>query len=155
MAIVFEKRLGPTTGQPEVPDAAREASALGLAVVFTSVAATLAALKHASILARSLTGKITLLVPQIVPYPRPLTSPPALIDWSERRFRAIAAVSPVDTAVRIYLCRDRDETLLSVLPRRALVVIGGSARWWRLTAERRLARKLRNAGHEVILIETE
>ena len=55
------------------------------------------------------------MVPQVVPYPLPLESPPVLIDWNERRFRVIADESPVETTVRIYLCRDRLETLTAVL----------------------------------------
>jgi len=155
MAIVLEKRLNPTMGQPESPNASREEPKLAIAVVFTSVAATLAALKHASVLAQILDGSVTLLVPQIVPYPRPLTSPPVLIDWNERRFRAIAAVSPVNTTVRLYLCRDRDETLMAFLPQRSLVVLGGPRRWWRWTSERRLAQKLKRTGREIVFIETE
>ena len=54
----------------------------------------------------------------------------------------------------IYLCRDRVETLTAVLSPHSLVVIGGRKRWWP-TAEKRLARKLRRAGHEVIFTETE
>ena len=62
--------------------------------------------------------------------------------------------SAVDTAIQIYLCRDRWEALFSVLKPYSLVVIGGKKRWWP-TPESRLANKLRNAGHEVILTETE
>jgi hypothetical protein len=146
MAIVLERHLVPAAGRPGL---------LEVAVVFTSVEATLAALRHAGGLAHRLAGRITLLVPQIVPYPLPLESPPVLIDWNERRFRTIAETSPVDTTVRLYLCRDRDETLQNALERRSLVVVGGPRRWWRFTSERRLARRLRRAGHEVVFIETE
>lgn len=155
MAIVLEKHLTPVTGQPGLPKIGREDSRLDIAVVFTSVESTLAALRHAGALAYRLAGRITLLVPQIVPYPLPLTSPPVLIDWNERRFRVIAETSPVDTTVRLYLCRDRDEMLKDALGRRSLVVLGGPRRWWRFTAEEGLARKLRRYGHEVVFIETE
>jgi len=46
-------------------------------------------------------ARITLLVPQIVPYPLPLTSPPILLDFNERRFRLIAEQAPVETTVRL------------------------------------------------------
>lgn len=155
MAVVLEKRLTPATGQPELPQDGREDSRLEIAVVFTSVESTLAALVHAGSLAHRLAGKITLLVPQVVPFSVPLTSPPVLIDWNERRFRVIAASSLVDTTVRLYLCRDRDEVLRQCLRARSLVVLGAPRRWWLFTAEERLARKLRRWGHEVVLIETE
>jgi hypothetical protein len=129
-------------------------SRLNVAVIFTSVQSTLAALKKAGALANRLSGRITLVVPQVVPYPLPLTSPPVLLDWNEKRFRVIAGESSVETTVQIYLCRDRLETLTAVLSPRSLVVVGGPKRWWP-TAEKRLARTLRRAGHEVILTETE
>ena len=80
MAIVFEKHLTPATGRPGLPETGRNDSRLEISVVFTSVESTLAALRHAGVLAHRLAGRITLLVPQIVPYPLPLTSPPVLID---------------------------------------------------------------------------
>ena len=123
-------------------------------MVFTSVAATLLALKEAAALASSLAARITLLVPQVVPYPLPLESPPVLVEFNERRFRVIASESSVETKVQIYLCRDQLEALTLVLNPSSLVVLGGPKRWWP-TSERRLARKLRSAGHEVILKETE
>jgi hypothetical protein len=76
------------------------------------------------------------------------------VEFNENRYRAIASENPVETSVHIYLCRDRLEVLRSVLKPRSLVVLGGPKRWWP-TPERRLARKLRQSGHEVILIETE
>jgi len=127
---------------------------LELAVVFTSAAATIAALKKAAALADRLGARITLVVPQIVPYPLPIESPPVLLDFSESRCREIAIESPVETTVRIYLCRNRLEMLKSVLMPRSLVVVGGRKRWWP-THEKSLARQLRGAGHEVIFTETE
>ena len=123
-------------------------------MVFTSIEATLSALKEAANLASSLGGRITLIVPQIVPYPLPLASPPVLIDFSERRLRVIASNSRVETRVSIYLCRHPLETLRSVLKPHSLVVIGSRKSWWP-TAEKRLAAKLRRFGHEVIVTERE
>ena len=131
------------------------ASRLNINVVFTSVHATLAALKAAGTLANHLAAHITLVVLQIVPYPLPLTSPAVSVDWNERRFRAIASESPVETMIHLYLCRYRLETLMSLLKPRSLVVIGGSQRWWWPSPDRALARTLRRAGHEVIFAGTE
>lgn len=153
MSPALDRFLTPLVGHPtstvEEPPAR-----LNVAVIFTSIDATLAALRKAGVLADRLSGYITLIVPQTVPYPLPLTSPPVLLDWNERRFRVIANQSPVETRVRLYLCRDRQEALAQVLSPRSLVVIGGRKRWWP-TAEQRLARHLRRAGHEVIFSETE
>lgn len=153
MLLAFQKPLLPATGSP-APGAGEFESKLNVDVVFTSIEPTLAALKKAGALAGRLNARITLLVPQIVPYPLPLASPPVLLDFNERRFRVIANQSPVETMVRLYLCRDRLETLASVLKPHSVVVVGGRRRWWP-TPEKRLAGKLRRAGHEVILAETE
>ena len=152
--LAFERVLRPETGHPVRPQAKDREARLNITVLFTSVESTLNALRRAGELASSLGGRITLLVPQVVPFPLPLESPPVLLDWSEKRFRVIASQSPVETAVQIFLCRDRLETLASVLSSGSLVVVGAPRRWWP-TAEARLARRLRKSGHEVILAETE
>jgi hypothetical protein len=154
MALALERLLTPSTQLPERATPQEVESGLNISVVFTSVDATLAALKQAGSLANRLGAHITLVVPQIVPRPLPLDSPPVLIDWNENRFRTIASETAVDTAVQIYLCRDRWEALGSALKPHSLLVIGGRKRWWP-TTESRLAAKLRKAGHEVIFTETE
>jgi hypothetical protein len=154
LSLAYKGRLGTAIGRPEGPAAAELGPQLNVEVVFTSVRATLAALKEAGRLASRLTARITLVVPQVVPYPCPLDSPPVLLDFSEWRFRTIASESQVDTTVQIYLCREKWETLKNVLKPRSLVVIGGRRRWWP-TEEKRLAARLRRAGHEVIFAETE
>jgi hypothetical protein len=151
MALAFERMLIPAVTRPDEA-VKRESTRLGVVVVFTSVESTVHALRKAGALASRLNARISLVVPQVVPYPLPLTSPPVLLDFSERRFRVIAAESPVETTVRLYLCRDRMETLAAVLEPHSLIVLGGRKRWWP-TQEKRLVRKLRRAGHEVILEE--
>jgi hypothetical protein len=154
MALALERMIAPVTGLPARPTIHESGNRLNISVVFTSVEATLAALKQAGSLASSLGGQITLVVPQIVPYPLPLTSPPVLVDFNERRLKVIASGCRVETRVSIYLCRDALETLQSVLKPHSLVVIGSHKTWWPWpTAEKRLAAKLRNAGHEVVVTE--
>lgn len=154
MFLALERRLPLAPGNTETAKSGRAESRLNIAVVYTSVEATLAALKHAGSLARRLRARITLLVPQVVPYPLPLASPPVLLDFNERRFRVIAEASPVETSVRLYLCRDRMETVEAALSPRSLVVLGLRKSWWPV-GEKRLARRLRRAGHEVILARLE
>jgi hypothetical protein len=153
-ALVFEKRLPPVTRRPVPARWEETESRLEVAVVFTSPAATLAAVRKAGVLACPLNAHISLLLPQVVPYPVPLESPPVLLDFSEHCLREIAAQSIVPTAVHIYLCRDAAGTLQSVLAPHSLVVIGGRKRWWP-TREQKLARNLLRSGHEVIFIKTE
>src|SRR5262245_59684432 len=151
MALALDRLLRTGLSRPEA--APQEESKLNIVVIFTSTAATTAALKKADALAESLEAEVTLIVPQIVPYPLPLTSPPVLLDFQENRFRDIALQSPVETRVQLYLCRDALEMLTTVLPPRSLVIIGRPRRWWP-SRESRLARKLRSR-HEVIFAETE
>jgi hypothetical protein len=140
-----------STGLPECPSVDEGGPRLDIVVIFTSVNATTMALKRTGALAESLGASITLVVAQVVPYPLPLTSPPVLLDFQEKRFREIAAESPVDIRVQRYLCRDELETLRRVLKPHSLIVIGGRRRWW-ATSEQKLARKLQT-GHEVIFTE--
>ncbi len=149
---VFELVLNRDSQRPVPAEDAGQR--LNIAVVFTSVETTLAALKEAGSLASRLGARITLLVPQVVPYPLPLETPPVLIDFNEKRFRVIASESPVETSVRIYLCRDQFETLAHVLSPGSLVVLGGRKRWWP-TREKSLASKLHKVGHEVVFKEME
>jgi hypothetical protein len=155
MSLAIEKFLVPATGYPTHPGVREEADRkLNISVVFTSVESTLASLKEAGTLASSLGARITLVVPQVVPFPLPLESPPVLVEFNERRFREIANYSPVETKVHINLCRDALQTLTSVLRPGSIVVLAGRKRWWPIR-EKKLARQLRRAGHEVVFKEME
>jgi hypothetical protein len=136
-------------GRLEPPEAETR---LNVNVVFTSVGATLAALRRAAEIAGPLAVRIVLLVPQVSPYPLPLRNRPVLVDWNKRRFHVIAKQRKVETRVQLYRCHDRMRALCAVLKPHSLVVLGGGNRWWP-TWESRLARALRRAGHEVIFAE--
>jgi hypothetical protein len=154
MSFALQRTLSPSSTNPDVSGVEGSEHDLRVVVVFTSVEATIVALRKASALANRLNARITMLVPQVVPFPLPLTSPPVLLDFSEKRFRVIAGESSVDTVVQIFLCRDKWDGLTMALRKHSLVVLGGRKRWWP-TAEKRLARRLRRAGHEVIVTEME
>ncbi len=144
----------PAVGTPTSSVNGETEARLNVSVVFTNVEATLAALRVAATLVSRLDGRITLMVPEVVPYHLPLEKPPVVHEWNEKRFRTMASGCPVETVVRFYLCRDAEETLAKELKPHSLVVIGGEKHWWP-TRESRLAKQLRRAGHEVILTETE
>jgi hypothetical protein len=112
----------------------------------------MAALNRAAALAKGLNSRITLFVSQAVPYSLPLEKPPVPLTFRERQLRAIAAQSPVETTVRLYLCRDPWQALTAALRPHSLVVVGVRRRWWP-TRERTLVRKLRRRGYEVVLID--
>ena len=154
MALAVRKLLMPAAEHQPPPVFDPPDQDLHISVIATSLEATAAALKKASDLASRLGANIALIVPQVVPFPLPLASPPVLVGFNENRYRAIVQENSVQTSVRIYLCRDRLETVRSALKPRSLVVLGGRKRWWP-TAEKRLASKLRKDGHEVIVIDME
>src|SRR3981189_1190106 len=100
MSLAIEKILKPAPGHPTQPTGVEADQKLNISVVFTSVESTLAALKEAGNLANSLGARIKLIVPQVVPYPLPLETPPVLLGFSEKRFRVMASQSPVETRVQ-------------------------------------------------------
>lgn len=155
MSLAVQKLLVSPTRHPAQAENEEPDRRLNISVVYTSLEATVSALQEAGVLASSLAARLTLLVPQVVPYVLPLESPPVLVEFSENRFRAIASQSPLETSVPIYLCRDKARTLTSVLGAASIVVMGGRRRWWWPTCDEMLARELRRAGHDVIFKELE
>src|SRR5690242_19970056 len=115
MALTTQKVLIAPTRPPVEPEIEHPLIRLNIFVAFTSIRSTLVALKEAGALASSLDARLTLLVPQVVPYPLPLERPPVLVEFNEKRFRVIASTSPVQTSVQIYLCRDAAQALTAVL----------------------------------------
>ena len=103
MALGLDKFLAPAPGYPTVPIADEVDQELSIAVVYTSVHSTLAALKEAGELASQLGARITLIVPEVVPYAVPIEAPPIAVLFNENRFRVIAGQSLVETNVQIYL----------------------------------------------------
>jgi hypothetical protein len=154
ISLANKRTVRPAPGYPFLPDVEISEPRLNICVVFTSVESTLTALRKAGTLADSLGARIALLAPQVVPYPLQLENSPVPVSWNESRFEEIASQSPAATAVHIYLCRDRFQTLRSVLRSGSIVFVGCRRRSW-FTSEVRLARKLRRLGHEVILTESE
>jgi hypothetical protein len=107
----------------------------------------------AAALASGLSAHITLVVPQVVPYPLPLENPQVVLEFTQKRLGEVASHTPVETTIRHYLCRDRLVTLSAVLKPGSIVVIGARKKWLP-TREKILARRLRRFGHDVILTET-
>ena len=76
MSRAEERILNPAARRPQSPAGEDADSKLNIAVIFTAVEPTLAALKHAGVLASNLGARISLVVPQVVPYPLPLNKCP-------------------------------------------------------------------------------
>ena len=154
MSLAIEMILEPATSLPEQAGGQATEPNLNVFVVFTSPESTISALREAGSLATNLAMRVTLVVPQVVPFAVPFDTPPVYVEFNEKRFREVASQCSAETNVQIYLCRDRLETLKSVLKPGSLVVIGGRKRWWP-SKEARLVRQLRRAGCEVVFKETE
>ena len=154
MSLAIEMILAPATRLPDQSAGQAAGPKLNVFVVFTSLESTIPALREAGALATNLGARVTLVVPQVVAFSVPLDTPPVLVEFNEERFCKVATECSAETNVQIYLCRDRLETLKSVLKPGSLVVLGGRKRWWS-SKEERLARQLRRAGCEVVFKETE
>ncbi len=123
-------------------------------VIFTSLSCTLKALERAAQLANPLQSGIEIVAVESVPFALPLDEPPVPFGFLVRRLQEMAAKFPEQIKVSAYLCRDQMAALNRVLNRSFPVVIGIRKAWW-LSREERLARKLRHAGYNLILVEAE
>ncbi len=135
----------------ELPAPRSPEDRLQIFVIYTSEEGSRAALQTAAALASELDAHIELIVPQVVPFPSPLTTPTVVVEWNEDRLQQIAAEIPVETSVHVFLCRDREQTVMGALNPNSLVVVGGCKRRLWPNAETRLARRLRRSGHHVVL----
>jgi len=126
---------------------------LDLKVIFTDLPNTAKALATAQTMARGLGARITLMVAQVVPYPLPLASPDVPVEFTERMLQSIVVE---DTAVEIYLCRDRNDTIRQALQPDSIVIVGApQRRWWPshwFAWERHLTRMLRRDGRRVLVV---
>jgi hypothetical protein len=122
---------------------------LEIVVLHTSIAETLQALKTAAHLAEDLAARIRLLVLEVVPYPLPLDRPNVTLPFTHRRFRTLAENVSVETTVDVHLVRDREKVLESILEPHSVVVIGTRRTWWP-NRNRKFARRLERAGHQVV-----
>jgi hypothetical protein len=118
-------------------------------VLHTTIAETLQALKTAAHLAHGLSARIRLLVLEVVPYPLPLDQPNVPLPFIRRRFRTLAAGTPIETNVDIHLVRDPDKTIESILEPHSVIVMGAQRTWWP-NAHTRVARRLERLGHQVV-----
>ncbi|GEM_PF-1457416 len=128
---------------------------LCVTVIATTPKGTTVALNAASSLARDLDAKIVLLKVEVVPPRFPVNKPPVVLDFivkQQRSWLLDSSARDEDVAIRICLCRYRDQCLLHILRRRGLIVIGGRRRWWR-SGEEKVEHALSRLGHHVMFID--
>jgi hypothetical protein len=136
------------------PQAISIAFGLPVFVIFTSIDHALHALEKASQLARPLKSGIEIVVAQTVPFALPLDDPSVPFEFLVKRLKEMAVQFPEHVKISAYLCRDLLEVLKRTLNRNCLIVMGVRKSWWP-THDERVARELRRAGYNVILVETE
>jgi hypothetical protein len=127
---------------------------LSVFVVFTSIRWTLKALVKAREIVRPAGAAVTVVIAQIVPFPLPLDESPVPLEFVVRRFEEVAGTLPGKIDISAYLCRNPLEAYKRVFSRNCRIVVGVKRKWLP-GRDRRLARKLRRAGYDVILVETE
>ena len=133
------------------PNTGSEAG-LKVNVIFTTTEGTLAALQAAAHLTTYLDARIRLIMLQVVSHRLPLERPPVSAEFTAQRIRALSTSAGVETDALLVLCRDERRTLIEFLKPQSLVMLGGRKRRWP-TKEQRLARLLKQHGHEVILTD--
>ena len=126
---------------------------LALSVIATTEAGTRAALFAADDLGFGLAPRIILWVPHVVPYAQPLDHPADDVTFTAARFRTLAEEIAADVFVRVCVCRSDAAGLEAVLPRGAVVLVGGARRRWWQTREQRLAERLAAHGYSVLYID--
>jgi hypothetical protein len=134
---------GATQAPPAGPD---------VAVLYTDVKPTLAALRKAAVLADGLHARIRLVVAQVVPYPLPLDRPDVAESYTARKLSTLLPDTAIETHIDLRLCRDRVEGLLPALQKESIVVLGTKKRRWWPTPEERLARRLEKHGLAVLVV---
>ena len=120
-----------------------------LFIVFTTIQDTLLSLQAVDRLTSDLTTRIHLLVPDPAEQLSALITPVMLADFTVRYFLTMMPHAE-NLRIKLTLYPATTEDLWEVLPPQSLIVLTGSARRFWPSAEQRFARKLRQAGHEVI-----
>lgn len=144
LSEVFDR--GYSRSCPENPELPQR---LSIVVLFTTIQRTLTAFKRAVQMSRGLNVEFRILIPQVVHYALPLDSPTTDPNVFVRPF--LTDKEAIDMQIEVLLCRDVLTALLQALPPASLVLMGTRHRWWP-TRDKSIARALRQAGHNVVLL---
>jgi hypothetical protein len=123
---------------------------LWVVIPYTTPELTRAALRHAGVCS-DLDVHVMLVDIQVVPFPCPLDQPPVRKEFSERRLRNLLKESGLPGCAAVLYTRDWLDGFKRVLEPGSLVILASKKRWWP-TREKRLARTLTGAGHQVMLL---
>jgi hypothetical protein len=118
-------------------------------VPYTTPGLTRAALRHAASCA-DLDIHVSLVDIQVVPFPCPLDVPPIQKEHSVNRLLRLFEDTGVQGQAAVFYTRDWIEGFLRLLDRRSLIILAMNNSWWP-GREKKLARALSQAGHQVML----
>ncbi len=121
-------------------------------VVFTSIDDTIAAVRVAGDLAKSLDVPVTLVHFRTVRYALPVDEPGGMSPVETDAFIERLQAEGIDIRVRVYLCRDRRPAIPLAFKSHSLIVVAGRRGWWPTESER-WRRMLEAAGHFVVFID--
>jgi hypothetical protein len=118
-------------------------------VVYTSIDATLAAVRVAGDFAQAMNVPVTLIHFRTVPYRLPADAPCGISPVETEAFTDRLRAEGLDVNVRVHLCRDERQAIPMALQPHSLVVVGGRGGWWP-SESNRWRRMLEAAGHYVV-----
>ena len=127
---------------------------LALSVVFTTVQNTLLCLRAADHLTHDLSTRINLLVPEAIEHSSSTISPAMLADFTARYYLTMLPHAG-DLQIKVVRYPAATGDLWEVLPPHSIIVLVGTTKHFWPSAEQRFARKLRHAGHDVLLFSTQ
>ncbi len=128
---------------------------LSVNVVYTGPDSTVTALRAAESLVRSLGTTLHIRAMVVVPRQLAIELTFTSVQFLKRLLTDLVERTSsrhCEYVLHIYVCRDRVETLLRVLPPASLLVIGGRRRFWP-TTESRLSKAAISAGHSVAFVD--
>jgi hypothetical protein len=144
------KEPAPSVIQPKVGHVVPDS--LQVIVPHRTPKLTKAALQYAATLADGLNVRLRLIDVHVVPYGVPLDEPTVDPKHLERRLRTIAQETDLPISAEVVYARDWEQGLRRSLRPGSVVLMAIHGSWWR-TSEKRLAARLRKAGHQVVWVE--
>jgi hypothetical protein len=121
-------------------------------IVFTTIDETLAAVRVAAELGKTMGVPLSLIHFRAVPYPLSVEAPAGLSPVETEAFMDRLRAEGIDVQVRVYLCRNERRVIPFAFKPHCLIVIGGRRNWWPTAADR-WRQRLEVAGHFVLLVD--
>lgn len=122
-------------------------------VVFTTVDATIAAVRVAAGLAKAMSVPLQVIHFRQVPQAVSVEAPVGLSPIETERFMERLHAEDIHIRARVFLCRDERRAIPMAFKRRSIVVIGGRHRRWPTRTDR-IRRRLETAGHFVVFVDS-